>query len=209
MMKTIDLNSWNRKEHFEFFSTFDDPTFGIVTEIDCTRAYAESQKQDFSFFAYYMHNSLLAANKIEELRYRIHESKPVIYDEIHASPTIGREDGTFGFSFVAYNQDFKVFSDSLKQEITNVQNSTGLRKSVDIDRINTIYYSTLPWTSFSGLKHPMDLKFKAGIPKITFGKMFDRDGKKIMPIAIHAHHALVDGLHIANYLEIFQDLLDK
>ena len=208
-MKIVDLKTWKRKEHFEFFSTYDDPMFGFVTEVDCTHAYKVAKEKNLSFFAYYMHKSLLAANKIEELRYRIVESKAVIFDEIHASPTIGRDDGTFGFSFVAFSQDFITFSESLKKEITIVQNSNGLMLNVDADRINTIYYSTLPWSSFTGLTHPLNLKETAGIPKITFGKLFSRGERKLMPISIHAHHALVDGLHLANFLEIFQAVLDE
>ena len=28
----IEINTWNRKEHFEFFSHFDEPFFGVVSE---------------------------------------------------------------------------------------------------------------------------------------------------------------------------------
>lgn len=208
-MKKINLESWKRKEHFEFFSKFDDPTYGIVSEIDCSIAYKVSKEKDYSFFAYYMHKSLLATNQLEEFRYRIVDGNVVLYDEIHASPTIGREDGTFGFSFIPFNRDYKIFSESLQKEITDVQNTTGLRLNVDADRINTIYYSTFPWSTFTGLTHPRDLKDNSGIPKITFGKLFTREEKKFMPVSINVHHALVDGLHIASFLEIFQKMLDE
>ena len=28
-MKKLDLQNWNRKEHYEFFKNFDNPYFGI------------------------------------------------------------------------------------------------------------------------------------------------------------------------------------
>ena len=35
MTKTkLNIESWNRKEHFRFFSAFDDPFFGITTNVD-------------------------------------------------------------------------------------------------------------------------------------------------------------------------------
>jgi chloramphenicol O-acetyltransferase type A len=37
MKQKIDLATWNRKEHFEFFSTFEEPFFGITTPIDIDR----------------------------------------------------------------------------------------------------------------------------------------------------------------------------
>ena len=99
-MKTIiDINSWKRKEHFDFFSSFDEPFFGIITEIDCTRAYSKAKLNGGSFFLYYIHKSLIAANLIEEFRYRLDNNQLVLFDKIHASPTIGREDETFAFSF--------------------------------------------------------------------------------------------------------------
>ena len=34
MKQVIDLDNWNRKEHFAFFSAFDDPFFGVTTLVD-------------------------------------------------------------------------------------------------------------------------------------------------------------------------------
>lgn len=207
-MRTIDLSSWNRKEHFEFFSSFEDPSFGIVSEVDCTNAYNISKENGCSFFGYYLHTSMMAVDAIEALKYRIVDGEVVIFDEIHAGPTIGREDGTFGFAYIPFSRDYNTFCTELKKEITAVQACEGLRKSIDGSRVNVVYYSTLPWKRFTGLKHPFSSAENAGIPKITFGKMFDREDRKIMPVSIHAHHGLVDGLHISQYLDLFQELLN-
>ena len=34
MKHPIDLEHWNRKEHFLFFGSMDDPFFGLTTQID-------------------------------------------------------------------------------------------------------------------------------------------------------------------------------
>ena len=31
--KIIDIATWNRKEHFEHFSAFDDPFFGVTVDV--------------------------------------------------------------------------------------------------------------------------------------------------------------------------------
>ena len=95
-MKIIDIEHWNRKEHFEFFSKYDNPYFGIVTEIDCTKAYEKAKKDKVSFFAYYLHKAIIAVNKVEEFKLRILNKEVVLYDKIHAGSTLAREDGTFG-----------------------------------------------------------------------------------------------------------------
>lgn len=208
-MKEIDINSWNRREHFEFFSTFDEPFFGVVTEVDCTRAYKKSKENNWSFFAYYLYQSLKAINQIEEFRCRILDGKPVIYDSIHASPTIGREDGTFGFSFVEYSPDFEVFCENLNKEIKATQNSSGLRLTDDAMRQDSIHYSSVPWIKISGLTHARHFKFADSVPKISFGKMILQGGKRRMSVSVNVHHGLMDGLHVAEYLDLFQELLNE
>lgn len=207
-MKNIDLDTWNRREHFEFFSSFEDPGFGLVDEVECTMAYRQCKAEGTSFFATYLHRSLIAANGLEALRYRIVDGKPVLCDIIHAGPTIARDDGTFGFSFIPFNNNFRRFSEALDKEIEAVKNSTGLRKSVDGERINVIYFSTLPWIRFTALKHPFSSMENAGIPKITFGKLNRRGGRYFLPIGIEVHHGLLDGLHVAEYLKFLQEMLN-
>ena len=208
-MKTVDKNSWKRKEHFDFFSQFNEPYFGLVSEVDCTIAYKVAKENNYSFFAYYLHKALMTVNKIDEFRYRINEDNVIIYDEIHASPTIGRSDGTFAFSFINFNSDFEKFDKTLKKEIEAVQNSVGLRLSREAGRKDVVHFSSIPWKTFTGLSHARDFKFVDSVPKITFGKLFPRKEKKIMPVSIHVHHGLADGFHVAKYLELFQKLMDE
>ena len=208
MEKKIDTSNWNRKEHFEFFSSFDEPFFSIVAEVDCSIAYKKAKENEHSFFAYYLYRSLQAVNKVEEFRTRISGNDVVIFDEIHAAATIGREDGTFGFSFVNYSSDFNSFQKGLKEEVQNVQDSTGIRLNEDAIRLDAIHFSTIPWQSFTGLTHARNFKFQDSTPKITFGKAFMRDGKKMMPVSVNVHHGLVDAFHLSKFLDVFQELLN-
>ncbi|WP_196892518.1 chloramphenicol acetyltransferase [Aureivirga marina] len=209
MKREIDIENWNRKEHFEFFTSYDDPFYGVVTEIDCSIAKKYAKINGFSFFAFYLYKSLKAANSVEEFRYRIEDGKVFCYDKIHAGSTIGRQDGTFGFSFVAYQEEFSVFLEDLKKEIDAVANSTGIRFNEEAKRMDAIHYSTLPWNKFTGLTHAKNFKFKSSNPKITFGKIFEREGKWFLPISVDVHHGLVDGLHISRFLEKFQELMNQ
>ena len=73
--------------------------------------------------------------------------------EINISPTIGREDGTFGFGFFEYDTDLSLFIENAEKEIHRVKNSTGLSFSKDTARADVIRYSALPWFAFSEMKH--------------------------------------------------------
>ncbi|MDA3952019.1 MAG: chloramphenicol acetyltransferase [Bacteroidales bacterium] len=208
-MKTVDLNTWKRKEHFEFFSQFDEPFFGIVSEIDCTKAYKFAKQNNHSFFALYLHKSIVAVNQIQEFKYRTKENEVIIYDKINASTTIARDDGTFGFGFVLYNEDLVTFNNSLSEEINKVKDSNGLRLGENAIRTDVVHFSAVPWFKFTGVTHARNFKFPDCVPKIAFGKASTIGNKMIMPIAINAHHGLMDALHVAKYLELLQELLNE
>ena len=55
MKHPIDLEHWNRKEHFLFFGSMDDPFFGLTTQIDVTSIYKEAKADHASFFLSLIH----------------------------------------------------------------------------------------------------------------------------------------------------------
>lgn len=93
--KIIDIATWNRKEHFEHFSAFDDPFFGVTVHVDCTRSYQEAKDKGVSFSLLLLHRIITAASKVEEFRYRIEGDKVVCYDSLLPEATVGRADHTF------------------------------------------------------------------------------------------------------------------
>lgn len=206
-MKELDIENWNRKEIFQFFKQFTDAYFSVIVHVDVTRAYNYSKKQHISFFVLYLHTCMKALNSVENLRYRIREDKVIIHDVIHASPTILRNDNTFGFSFIHYNNDIEVFNKNFLSEKERIQNSTNLFPKEDTD--NCIYCSALPWINFSGHKEPLFGVVKESVPKLAFGKFEIKDNKKLMPVSIAVNHALVDGYHVGEFVELFQRYLNE
>lgn len=207
MYKELEIEKWSRKDHFRFFNQFEEPFFGVTVKVDCTKAYAWSKKNGFSFFLYYLHCSLAAANQTEPFRYRINGDRILIHDKINGSPTINRLDGTFGFSYIEYESDFEKFHSLAKEEIERVQKSTGLHPGVPGE--NVIHFSSIPWIDFTSVSHARSFAFKDSCPKISFGKMTVHEEKKNMPVAIHVHHALMDGIHVGEFIEKFQNLMNQ
>jgi chloramphenicol O-acetyltransferase type A len=56
--------------------------------------------------------------------------------------------------------------------------------------------------------HARNFKFNDSVPKITFGRFSQRNHKKIMPVSINVHHGLMDGYHVGQYLELFEQLIN-
>lgn len=205
-MKYLDIENWNRKQHFEHFCKLKDPYFGVVVDVDVTKTYQYAKQTKTSFFTLYLHACMNAINAVENLRYRIQEGKVVIHDAIHASATISREDTTFGFSFIHYNENFEEFHRNFESEKERIQHSKDLFPPINTD--DCIYCSALPWISFSSHKEPVS-GFLESVPKLAFGKTFERDGKLRMPVSINVNHALVDGYHVGEFFNKYQEELDK
>jgi chloramphenicol O-acetyltransferase type A len=209
MFRTIDLKAWNRREHFEFFSQFDEPFFSITVDVDCTRAYRAARAAGIPFFLWYLYRSLRAANGIEAFRYRIRQEQVVCYDAIHASATINRADQTFGFSMIRYVEDEAEFRYAAQREIDAVRATSGLNMSEATEQLDEIHYSVMPWVNFTATTHARHYPLRDSVPKITFGKFVEKNGRLMMPVAVFAHHGLMDALHVARHLELFQELLDR
>lgn len=207
-MKTlIKIDEWNRKEHFLFFSQFEEPFFGVTVAVDCTKAYQKAKNQHSSFFLYYLYRALVVANKIEHFRYRILDKQPYLFDKVNASPTINRPNGTFGFGYMDYHEDEHFFYISAKEEIEQVRNTNTLTLSGSEE--NYIHFSAIPWINFTSVSHARSFSFHDSCPKISFGKMTDQHGIKSMPVSIHVHHALMDASHVGIFVDKFQALLDE
>lgn len=207
-MKTeIDINSWNRKEHFEFFSAFDEPFFGITTPVNCTIAMKRAKEIEIPFFVYYLHKTLEAINKVENFRLRIENKEVYLYNEIDASATIMREDKTFGFSFMKFHEDINEFNKMAQKEIERIQSITGIFTREYPE--NIIHFSAVPWINFTSLTHSRNFKIEDSCPKISFGKVVEENGQKIMSLAVLAHHGLVDGYHMGLFVEEFQNLMNS
>ena len=210
-MKTLlDLENWNRKEHFaHFFRQMEEPFFGATVEIDCTKAYQTAKSLNVSFFIYYLHKTLVAVNTIENFKYRISEDKIYINNRVDASATIGREDGTFGFSLIEYDPDLKVFEQTASAEIERIQNTTGLFTR-EFNDDNVIHFSAIPWLNFTSLSHARSFTYPDSCPKISFGKMITSEtGKRTISMAVFVHHGLMDGLHLGQFVDYFQELMNS
>ena len=207
-MKTkIDIDNWIRKEHYLFFTQFEEPFYGVTVHIDCTIAYEQAKLKERSFFLYYLYRALKATNEVENFRYRIEDKEVYLFDKINASPTIARPNGTFGFAYMDYYEDENVFYSEALKEKEQVEKATTLMPSGS--GINLIHVSAIPWLNFTSISHARSFSYPDSCPKISFGKVTEKDGLKTMPVSIHVHHALVDGCHIGLFVDAFQKLMNE
>lgn len=199
MMRKIDISSWKRKSHYEFFKDYDDPFYNICADVEVTELQKFCKLSKTSFFIASLYLSQKVINEIEELKYRITEEGVFICDTVNAGSTILLEDETFGFCYFEYMTNFISFNENA---IKNIQFAKEEKKLIQNPYDEAVaYYSVIPWISFRSMSHAKKYSQYDSIPRVVFGKYFEQESKLLLPVSIEVHHSLVDGYHLGKYYD--------
>ena len=204
-MKVLDIDTWNRKQHYHHFRGLMDPYFAVTMPFNVSKAYQFSKDNHLSFFAKYLHDCMKAINAVKTLKLRVIEEDVVEYEVIHASPTLMRDDHTYGFSFVDFNDSLKVFIENIESEKIRIKNSMDLYPPKN--GLDCIHCSAMPWVNFMGHKEPISKHFDS-VPKLAFSKANKTVDGLVMNVSISVNHALVDGYDVGLFSEKFQGFLN-
>lgn len=207
MFREIDIENWKRRETFEHFLNYDSPFFNITANLDVTNLYRFCKEKGLSFALASLFYSLKTVNEIYEFRLRLIGKKLVEFDRIHATQTILNEDETFSFCYFELKENVFEFVEAGKNSIEKYKKLKTF--DVEADRQDLIYYSVIPWVSFTSFKNATNLDEHQTIPRIVFGKFFDSGDRKLLPHSVEVHHSLIDGFHVGKYFTILQEHFDN
>ena len=199
----LDVSTWKRREHYELFRNFANPFFSVCVDVDATPTWnASRQAGSPSFYVASLFHSLRAANDTEAFRMRIRGDAVWVHDEMRASATVLREDGTFGFAIFPAAASLADFNRGAPAQLAAVRSVAPLVLP-GVGEDDLIYHSSLPWMRFTAFSNALNGNTDS-VPRVVFGRCEQRGGRWLMPVAVEVHHALVDGLDVANYLERLQ-----
>lgn len=207
MYTELDVENWPRYKTYEFFQAFEDPCFNFTANIDVTALYRFCRQHDLSYSLTALYYTLVVANGIREFRIRELEGRLVEFDQIHATQTILNDDDTFSFAYFAMKSDVFDFNRSGREAMVKYKQLKSF--DVEADRSDLIYYSVIPWISFTSFKHASRLSKPLTIPRIVFGKRFENGDGHLMPLSVEANHRIMDGVHVGRFFERYQEILSS
>ena len=208
MYEIIDIDQWKRKDLFRFFAHYDNPTWDLMSEVRITRFYQATRAGHYSFFLSFLYAGTLACNRIEELRYRIDkEGKVRRYQVVHPGSTILYDNETYGYGYFEFHLSFETFYKQASDDFAIQKTHQGVDPRED--DLARIYFSPIPWVSFTGFRHPFRQSGNTSIPMIVFGKHYEREGERYLPVGLTLHHGLADGFHAGRFFTMLQDILDQ
>ena len=213
MIRTIDIDGWERAGPFRFFSTYQRPQYGLVARIDITRMMTERKAAGHRPFIMMLHAMSVAGNAVPAFRQRLRggtggEPLSVIeYDRIGLGPTVARPDGSFAFASIPHADCFASFEEEAARRIVEAIGTTGLEDKATDD--GSLYLSCTPTIDFTALTNAMRGPLDS-VPRICWGKFVEApDGRWSCALSVEVHHCLIDGAHIAAFFAAAQQTLDS
>ena len=144
-MKQIDLETWNRKDHFMHFSKMDYPQFNICMDIDISNflIYTKNEKLSFYYSMIYAVSQVL--NTIDNFKYRIRDGKVILHEKIHPSFTCINKDANddlFKIITVDLVDDMAEFEKAAKE--TSKKQKSLFDSATSSYRDDLIYITCIP-----------------------------------------------------------------
>lgn len=200
-MKRIDMATYPRREHFNHFVGMAYPYVGVTVAVDVTDLLARCREKGYSFYLMVLHAVALAADEVPEFRRRIEGDGIVEYDTCPTSHTELKPDGTYAYCTLHHHMPLADYLAKAEAARAAVRESGSIEEEDDVQSM--YFISTLPWLHYTQLVQPVACGEESN-PRITWGKYQpDAAGRMIMPLSVLVHHALADGLHIAQFYEAF------
>lgn len=203
--KHIDVTKWNRREYYEHYLHNIPCTYSMTLNLDLTALLTELKQRKLKLYPTMIFLLAKTVNKHDEFRTSIDENGQVgIFDKLHPSYTVlHKEGGTFTNIWTEYSPIFTEFYEKYVDDVNQYSATKSFMGKPKIP-VNVFNISSIPWVSFTGFNLNLPKTTEYLLPIFTMGKYFTQNGKIELPIAIQAHHAVCDGLHLARFIQDLQ-----
>lgn len=203
----IDLGNWPRAQMFYYFSKMAPTGYSMTMNVDVTELRNSLKEAGMKFFPAYLW--FITKNLNCQTEFKIAEKDGVLgyYDTLTPLYAAFHEDDhTFSLMWTQYSDSF---SDFYKAYIKNQKKFGDVHGVLSQPQTppppNAYTVSCIPWVEFTHFAvHSYENK-PYYFPSVEAGKLFEQDGKVLMPLSLTCHHATTDGYHIKAFLESLQN----
>lgn len=210
--KKIDVETWERKSHFRWFSSFADPTAAVNVKTDVTGVLEYCRRNNVSSFAVIMYVICECMNAEKAFRYRILGGEPVEIPYANVGYTVLVNDSYFVNCHARTHSGFETYLSDVKGNKEKFVNNGCVQQTFnDVAVINDIYCSCVPWIAFESVTQPIpdkDAENRA-IPRACWCKYYTENGRTFTTLNITADHSLVDGYDISKVFIAIQKAFDN
>ncbi len=206
--KIIDLEKYERKEHFLHYLNEVPCSYSITANIDITGILNELKKRGYKFYPVILFAITKTANTHIEFRMALDEKGRLgYYSFVNPTYTIfHKDDNTFSNIWTEYDGNFKRFYSNYKNDIQEYGNAKGFITKPRTES-NFINISSIPWVSFTGFHLNISKSEKYLLPIFTVGEFFEDRKRILLPLSIQVNHSVCDGFHTSSFINELQKML--
>ena len=196
--RLIDVEQWERKEHYRHYLQNVPCTYSLTVELDI------SALAGMKLYPAMLWLLTSTVNELEEFRTALALEGVGVFDSMHPSYTVLNPDtGRFCCAWTPFQQDRDAFMKACRRDIERFQKAETLMPCPDMPD-NVFNVSMIPWVRFTAFNLNLQNGANYLLPIFTLGKYCDQNGRRILPLAIQVHHAVCDGRHIGIFVEKLQ-----
>ncbi len=208
-LKNIDISTWERKEVFDFFSQYNNPTVQITTKIRLERFIDYVKLNKLYFNASFGFCCLKAVNSINEFHYTIINDLLFKSQNISTSFSVLDKNNSLHYTNnIEYIDDIDEFNSIYakeKHELLYDSNLYNIRRKNNY-KSNVVYMTCLPWITFQSLMNPI-VDSKDYVPRICWGKYYSDNNDYFIDISLQVHHGLMDGKQMCDFFITLQKII--
>ena len=208
--KKIEMNKWERKEMYDFFSGVSNPFYMVSFKVDITNLYNYVKKNGLSFYYSMIYFCIKAINSVKNFRYTIRDNEVHLLDKRRASFTdIRKGEELFYITNVDVDGELDEFVALAKEKSEKQDFFLDYEDECD----DLVYISCLPKVRLTAMTNERDLSKKesleSNIPVLSWGKYEHEKDKTEITICLEVNHRFIDGIHISRFVEEFERLINE
>lgn len=196
-MKKLEINSWERKEIFDFMTALSNPFYTVCFNIDVTNVYEYTHKKRISFYYALVYLVTEAINEVPAFLNDIVDSEIVVLDR--RSPSfcdIRKGNESFYIVSMLLENNIESFCEKAKEK--SLTQTSFFQKDKPEDEA-WIYFSCIPWIDVTCITNERNFDKNDTVPRISWGKYVSNNGRKTLNISLEINHRFIDGFHIGQF----------
>lgn len=205
----INIEQWNRKQHFSFYHQTVPCGFSLTTQLDITALRVELGNAGYKLYPAMIHLISQVVNQYPESRMAIKDDELILWDQVNPAYTVFHpHTETFSQLWTGYDNDWSAFLANYQRDQRLYKDNLDFMAKPDFPE-NHFCISMIPWVSFDGFNLNVANFIDYFPPIFTMGKYYQSSDKFLLPLSVQVHHATMDGFHMARMINQLQVLCDN
>lgn len=198
-MRIIDKETWPRKAHYDFFAPMSHPFYSLTFPVDVTALRVHTKTAALPFYPALVFLVTKAMEDVDAFLYRDRNGVIVRHDRLIPSFT-DLKPGSELFHIVTLEAG-EDLTDFCRRAKARSETQTEFITAGPWDPDQEIYFSCVPWFPITALTNERDVDPSDSIPRVTWGRWEEREGRTWLNLSLELNHRLLDGYHVGQFYQ--------